>query len=56
MRMANQEKHLIGYGDESWATNSMMRTQSLQQQYKGTVLVYCISDNICRDIRVQIRG
>ena len=32
MRFA-QNQHKIGYGDESWATDSMMRNQSMQQQY-----------------------
>ena len=32
MRFA-QNQHKIGYGDESWATDSMMRNQSIQKQY-----------------------
>ena len=38
MRFA-QNQHKIGYGDESWATDSMMRNQSIQQQYHPGILL-----------------
>ena len=39
MRFA-QNQHKIGYGDESWATDSMMRNQSIQQQYHPGTFIF----------------
>ena len=33
MRFVSQQ-HRLGYGDESWATESMLKSQSPQQQYQ----------------------
>ena len=43
MRFA-QNQHKIGYGDESWATDSMMRNQSIQQQYHPGNLSFWIHE------------
>ena len=47
MRFA-QNQHKIGYGDESWATDSMMRNQSMQQQYHPGNLLFRSHENLVR--------
>ena len=47
MRFA-QNQHKIGYGDESWATDSMMRNQSMQQQYHPGNLSFRSHENLVR--------